>query len=137
MHFGIHPAGDEVKLLCVVLAAALAGLIVGGFVLLTRARRTTPTAREPGLFALWRLERSLRRPASPPGGRRRGVWNPAALLKSARTRDSVSPRTRATVSPPTVSTSILTAHTDIGIVADRMRSLSGSAVASPPTAFAD
>lgn len=57
-----QPAGAGVMLLCLIAAAALGGLIVGGFALLWRAERRArrradrgaPVPRPLGMLALWR-----------------------------------------------------------------------------------
>ena len=58
--FGLDPLGWEVAALCALAAAVLAGLIAGGFVLLARSGRAARATREPGLVALWRLDRAVR-----------------------------------------------------------------------------
>lgn len=65
--FGLDLSGADETTLCMLVAAGLAGLIVGGFVLLCRTARdahrlvglTEQAQQGLGLLALWRLERPL------------------------------------------------------------------------------
>ncbi|MBI4317840.1 MAG: hypothetical protein HY675_05070 [Chloroflexi bacterium] len=71
--FGLDVSGVDAITLCTLVAVGLAGLIVGGFVLLCRTARDahrlagiTPEGQQDlGLPALWRLGRALQHGSTP------------------------------------------------------------------------